>query len=102
MKYCIHFIIVLLLPSLTGQAQEQKTWKGKFEQLDQKLPTPNEYRTGAGTPGSKYWQQRADYTIDAEIDESKHTLIGRETITYYNTRPRFTHNPAHAVHHPAH
>src|SRR5688572_18839072 len=87
MKYRIHFITLLLLLSLSVLGQEKKNWQGKFEQLDQKLPTPNEYRTGAGTPGSKYWQQRADYTIDAEIDESRNTLIGRETITYYNNSP---------------
>src|ERR1051326_3262342 len=29
-----------------------------FRALD--LPTPNEYRTGSGRPGPRYWQQRAD------------------------------------------
>ena len=24
------------------------------------LPAPNEYRTGAGRPGPRYWQQRVD------------------------------------------
>jgi len=70
-----------------AMAQEQKKWQGKFEQLDQMLPTPNEYRTGAGAPGSKYWQQRADYVIDAEIDEPANKLIGKETITYFNNSP---------------
>ncbi|SKC75342.1 hypothetical protein SAMN05660236_3231 [Ohtaekwangia koreensis] len=70
-----------------ANAQEQKKWKGKFEQLDQFLPTPNEYRTGSGEPGTKYWQQRADYTIDAEIEEPTNTLKGKETITYYNNSP---------------
>jgi hypothetical protein len=87
MKISINLIVLAVFSFTSGFAQEQKTWKGKFEQLDQKLPTPNEYRTGAGTPGSKYWQQRADYTIDAELDESKNILIGRETITYYNNSP---------------
>src|SRR6476660_6264794 len=78
-------LIFMLLPLLSfGQ---QAKWQGKFEQLDQLLPTPNEYRTGSGAPGSKYWQQRADYTIDAEIDEPKNLLIGKETITYYNNSP---------------
>src|SRR6185295_9967942 len=25
------------------------------------LPAPNDYRTGSGRPGPRYWQQRADY-----------------------------------------
>lgn len=79
--------MILMAPGLLVLAQEQKTWKGKFEQLDQMLPTPNEYRAGSGAPGSKYWQQRADYTIDAEIDEPNNRLTGNETITYYNNSP---------------
>jgi hypothetical protein len=82
------FIIILLaLPLICGAQEQPAKWKGKFEQLDQLLPTPNEYRTGSGTPGSKYWQQRADYTIDAEIDEATNTLKGKETIVYHNNSP---------------
>src|SRR5689334_8146193 len=83
------FILLSMIIGIASTAfsQEEKKWQGKFEQLEQLLPTPNEYRTGAGTPGSKYWQQRADYVIDAEIDEPNNTLIGKETITYYNNSP---------------
>jgi hypothetical protein len=59
----------------------------KFEQLGTILPTPNEYRTASGAPGSKYWQQRADYNIEATLDEKKLMLIGKETITYHNNSP---------------
>ncbi|HEY9046186.1 MAG TPA: M1 family metallopeptidase [Ohtaekwangia sp.] len=86
MKFYILIIPALLL-SIFASAQDQKKWQGKFEQLDQLLPTPNQYRTGSGEPGAKYWQQRADYTIDAEIDEPTNTLKGKETITYYNNSP---------------
>lgn len=86
MKNILLFFIGMAL-LVHGQAQDQKKWQGKFEQLDYLLPTPNEFRTGSGAPGSKYWQQRADYTIDAEIDEPTNTLIGKETITYYNNSP---------------
>ncbi|MBS1505858.1 MAG: M1 family metallopeptidase [Bacteroidetes bacterium] len=72
---------------IQSNAQEQKKWQGKFEQLDYLLPTPNEYRSGSGAPGPKYWQQKADYTIDAEIDEPANQLNGKETITYYNNSP---------------
>jgi len=79
---------LLVVVTATGSLQAQeKAWKGKFEQLDQLLPTPNEYRNGAGAPGASYWQQRADYTIKAEIDETKNVLRGSETITYYNNAP---------------
>ena len=66
---------------------ETPKWQGKFEQLDQLLPTPNEYRTGSGSPGPKYWQQRADYVINAELNDVNASLTGSETITYYNNSP---------------
>jgi hypothetical protein len=86
MKVLKVVLFALMIPAVVA-AQDQKKWQGKFEQLDQLLPTPNEYRSGSGAPGSKYWQQRADYVIDAEIDEPNNKLIGKETITYYNNSP---------------
>ena len=59
----------------------------KFEQLGTILATPNEYRTASGAPGTKYWQQRADYDIKATLDEKKLMLSGTETVTYYNNSP---------------
>ncbi len=59
----------------------------KFEPLGTLLPTPNEYRTASGAPGSKYWQQRADYDITCELDEKNLRLTGKETITYHNNSP---------------
>ncbi len=59
----------------------------RFEQLGTILPTPNEYRTASGAPGSKYWQQRCDYNITCSLDETKRKLTGRETLTYYNQSP---------------
>ncbi len=59
----------------------------KFEQLGTILPTPNEYRTASGAPGTKYWQQRADYDIKADLDEKNLKLTGSETITYFNNSP---------------
>ena len=59
----------------------------KFEQLGVGLPTPNEYRTASGAPGPKYWQQRCDYDIKAELDEANLRLNGSETVTYFNNSP---------------
>jgi len=79
-------IVLCAFVSLPAVAQ-QSAWKGKFEQLDQTLPTPNAYRNSAGAPGSKYWQQQADYVIGVELDDVAHTIKGSETITYYNNAP---------------
>ena len=47
----------------------------------------NVYRSGSGRPGPGYWQNRADYRIDAAIEPASHVLRGRETITYTNNSP---------------
>lgn len=78
------FVLVLMAPKL-GLGQDN--WGGQFEQLGSKLPGANEYRTASGAPGSKYWQQRADYTIEAELNDDGQRISGRETITYYNQSP---------------
>jgi peptidase M1-like protein len=51
------------------------------------LPSPNEYRTGSGRPGPRYWQQRADYRIAATLDTVRRKISGRETIRYSNNSP---------------
>lgn len=85
--------LLLLIGLFTGitlfaqEKAESPKWKGKFEQLDQLLPTPNEYRTGSGAPGPKYWQQRADYAINAELNDDNQSITGSETIRYYNNSP---------------
>ena len=53
----------------------------KFEQLGTVLPTPNEYRTASGAPGTKYWQQRCDYDIKGTLDEKQLKFTGIETDT---------------------
>ena len=59
----------------------------KFEQLGTILPTPNNFRTASGAPGNQYWQQKADYDIDAFLNEKEGILEGSEQITYTNNSP---------------
>ncbi|RYY30637.1 MAG: M1 family peptidase [Sphingobacteriaceae bacterium] len=59
----------------------------KFEQLGTMISDPNMYRSASGAPGPKYWQQRADYEINATLNDDKQRLDGTETITYYNNSP---------------
>lgn len=79
-------LLICLLVAGAAFAQE-KGWQGKFEQLDQMLPTPNETRSGSGAPGPKYWQQQADYVINAELNDENQSITGSETITYTNNSP---------------
>ncbi len=84
-RFSTVFLILLVSAFAFGQSKSKPS--DKFKQLDEDLPTPNEYRTASGAPGHKYWQNRADYVIDVELDDSRQHLKGRETVTYKNVSP---------------
>ena len=83
--------------SFTSIAQETKTEEkkrelghyneNKFRQMYDIMATPNMFRTASGAPGPAYYQQKADYKMDIEIDDKNQKLYGVETITYYNNSP---------------
>ena len=47
----------------------------------------NDYRTGSGAPGPRYWQNRADYKINVTLDDQQQTISGEVEITYKNNAP---------------
>lgn len=51
------------------------------------LPPPTAVRSASGVPGRGYWQQRADYTLEATIDTATNVLRGRGRIYYVNRSP---------------
>jgi hypothetical protein len=83
----VQLLIINCIVAQNTQNNPNSNHGNKFEQLGTILPTPNEYRTASGAPGPKYWQQRCDYDIKCELDESKLKLTGSETITYFNNSP---------------
>ncbi len=77
---------LLLFAGLISSAQEH-TNQNKFRQLKQELPTPNVYRTAAGTPGHLYYQQQADYKMQIDLNDDDQIISGNEQITYTNNSP---------------
>ncbi|MBD0376823.1 MAG: M1 family peptidase, partial [Flavisolibacter sp.] len=47
----------------------------------------NEFRSAGGEPGPRYWQNRADYKINATLDTALHKITGDVEITYTNNSP---------------
>ena len=75
-------------PILRGQEKTKiEPFDDKFRQLEEILPTANNYRTASGAPGHEYWQQQADYKIKAELNDETQSISGEETITYINNSP---------------
>jgi hypothetical protein len=79
--------VSLVALCLTMSAFAAEPFDDKFRQLDELLPTPNTIRTASGAPGHAYWQQRADYTIRARLDEPNRAISAAETVTYHNNSP---------------
>jgi Peptidase family M1 domain len=51
------------------------------------LPAATLTRSASGTPGPRYWQQRADYTLAATLDTATNVLRGTGRIDYVNRSP---------------
>ncbi len=83
-------VIIFWAFSLHAQRQNSSTEyhaNTRFEQMGAALPTPNTYRSASGAPGKDYWQQKADYDIKAELDDSNQSISGLEKIIYTNNAP---------------
>lgn len=90
LKTAVGPFLVLLCGTMQAQNirnNPQSNHGNKFEQLGIILPDANGFRTASGAPGHQYWQQRADYKINAKLDEQNRILYGEETVTYYNNSP---------------
>src|SRR6201996_6557111 len=48
----------------------------------------NEYRAADGAPGPKYWQNRADYQLTANLNDETNEITGKEVLTYTNNSPQ--------------
>ncbi|GAA4085157.1 M1 family metallopeptidase [Mucilaginibacter panaciglaebae] len=86
-----------LLLALTLQAQK-KDRKANDAEVSNYIPSNlfspafhtekgNEFHAVNGEPGPKYWQNRADYLLKANIDTATKTLSATENITYTNNSP---------------
>ncbi|HEV7903817.1 MAG TPA: M1 family metallopeptidase, partial [Pyrinomonadaceae bacterium] len=80
-------LLCCLFAPAPAAAQSKTHPSDKFRQLEEILPTPNEQRAASGAPGRSYWQQRADYNINVELDDVNQRIIASETVTYYNQSP---------------
>ncbi len=90
-RFALACLLVLIFPLSAAHAAENEPGEGTgadaFAQLDYLLPTPGADRTASGAPGPGYWQQRADYQIQVELDDQNQRIVGSGTITYHNRSP---------------
>ncbi|MEM7623071.1 MAG: aminopeptidase, partial [Planctomycetota bacterium] len=84
---CIAIAATLSTAQVVRRDPAKFDQEDKFRQLEEVLPTPNDYRTASGAPGHAYWQQQADHKIAIALDEDTDVLTGSQTITYTNNSP---------------
>lgn len=84
--YHLFFAAFLTFP-LFVKAQLPTYEQDPFRQLEEVLPTPNDYRSASGAPGHEYWQQQADYDIEVTLDDENQSISGKEKVTYHNNSP---------------
>jgi Peptidase family M1 domain len=95
MRKSFGFLVVagLLFGAQTSRAQSTSGSTSVFDQHEAFAPFfypayGDDIRSAAGSPGPHYWQNRADYKIDARLDEVNQSLAGTVTITYKNNSPQ--------------
>ena len=80
-------VALTLLPAVALVAQARPTERQELAGW----VAPSSVRLASGRPGPGYWQQQADYRIDAALDPASGTLTGRERIRYRNNSPDALH-----------
>lgn len=78
-------IIIILVFSFPLWLTAQET--ELFESLNYRNAVKDGTRSRNGKPGTKYWQNHADYDISVRLDTASRKIYGRESITYYNQSP---------------
>ncbi len=84
-RLALVLIAALAVPAAAQEAFPE-TNDALFAPLD--VPAPNRYRAADGRPGPDYWQQRADYDIEATLVPETNTITGTVEITYTNRSPQ--------------
>ena len=93
----LKFFIILLFAFSISKAQDNKPAEKQktvsnynyHDAFGPNFYTKNatETRSASGQPGAKYWQNRADYTLNASLNEKSNEIIGSEILTYTNNSP---------------
>ena len=87
----VSLLLTLFFQTFSTNAQQAPV-VSKYDYHDAFAPnfyTKNgtDTRSASGQPGPKYWQNRADYQLTAQLNEVTNEILGTETLTYTNNSP---------------
>lgn len=85
MLYRFASLLALLICSASLSLYAQSNYDHRETFHPQFYPYPgNEMRSASGEPGPRYWQNRADYSIQCRLDTATHSITGELIVTYTN------------------
>ncbi len=85
-------LFVLVFVGFSSSFAQEKNPKSNYnynEAFANNFYTKNatETRSASGQPGAKYWQNSADYVLNATLNDVTNEIVGSETLTYTNNSP---------------
>jgi hypothetical protein len=91
LKVTLFFALLFVISTSNAQNKESKTVSKYNYQAafgpDFYSKNATDTRSASGQPGSKYWQNKVDYQINAILNDVSNEIIGTETFTYTNNSP---------------
>ncbi len=82
----INLIVLSIFISTSIFAQSKYDHREAFHPFFYPYPG-NEFRSASGEPGPGYWQNKANYSIQAAIHPDDHSIKGTVAISYINNSP---------------
>ena len=84
----ITFLFFLCSLEMSSQKSKESTYNYVKAFKTEFYSSPStEIRSASGKPGHKYWQNKADYNINVELDTLSDIVMGKEIIRYTNNSP---------------
>ncbi|MDT0293618.1 M1 family metallopeptidase [Mesonia ostreae] len=81
------FILTMLCSFVTWAQVPEAKENNQHNFKDIMYRQGSAYRTASGKPGSEYWQNSANYTIEVSLDDKTHMITGNIEIEYTNNSP---------------
>jgi len=85
-----HRLAVIALVSITASSFAQQTSNYDYKETFKEpfyTKNGNEFRSASGQPGPRYWQNSADYKINASLNPDKKELTASQEVDYTNNSP---------------
>lgn len=92
MRFIFYYLLLVLLLGFSFSSYAQDHPQSDFNKHEAFSPLflnemANSFHSATGEPGPEYWQNRADYKIEATLDTVNHRVSGKMTLTYTNNSP---------------